>query len=78
MQERTLTKADKALVALAFANAGIKARIRMLRLGFRVVFEGGWEPAAAVLNSEGYLTAGGEAFGRFSFQGQQAFVRYAK
>lgn len=76
MMVRTLAPTDRALLKLALQNAGIKARIRKLRLGVRVVFVGGWEPVAEVLNSEGFRAAGGAQFARFTFQGQQAFVRY--
>jgi hypothetical protein len=73
---RAFTKEDKLLLAVAFLNAGIKARIKMLDLGARVVFEASQDAVAEVLNSEGFLHANGGPFGQFSFQGNQAFVRY--
>lgn len=73
---RRLNDADRALLGVVLLNAGVKARIRKLRLGYRVVFQGAWEPVAEAINPEGFRTAGSERFGRFSFQGQQAFVRY--
>lgn len=75
-QVRKFNKTDKMLLAVALLNAGIKGRIKMLNLGCRVVFEGSSDAVAAVLNSEGFLHASGDAFGPFSFQGNQAFVRY--
>lgn len=75
-QVRAFNKEDKMLLAVALLNAGIKGRIRMLRLGARLVFEGSQDAVAEVLNSEGFLHASGDAFGQFSFQGKQAFVRY--
>lgn len=74
---RTLTNSDKALLALSLANAGIKARIRKLPAGLRVVFEGSSQAVADVLNAEGFRHASGESFDRFKFDGNQAFVRYA-
>lgn len=62
MKVRTLTKEDKALAALAFLNAGIKARTKMLNHGFRVVFIGDWKAAAEVLNDNGFLFANGGPF----------------
>lgn len=59
---RKLTKEDKALAALAFLNAGIKARIRMLNHGFRVVFVGDWKVAAEVLTENGFRFANGLGF----------------
>ncbi len=76
IQVRTITADDKALLAIALLNAGVKARIRKLNLGLRVVFNGSWESVAAVLNSEGFRFADGREFSRFSFDGNQAFVRY--
>lgn len=73
---RAFTKEDKILLAVALLNAGIKARIRKLHIGVRVVFEGSQDEVAAVLNSEGFLHANGGPFTQFSFQGNQAFVRY--
>ncbi|WP_448043757.1 hypothetical protein [Bradyrhizobium liaoningense] len=76
---RTLNDTDKALLVVALLNSGIKARIRKLRIGFRVVFEGSTDAVATVLNNEGFLTASGEQFGRFSFNGaNEVFVRYAR
>lgn len=76
-QIRILNDADKALLAVAFLNADVKVRIRKLRIGYRVVFDGARETVAEVLNSEGFLNAAGNAFGPHSFDGNQAFVRYA-
>ena len=73
---RVFTKEDKLLLAIAFLNAGIKARMKMLNFGVRVVFEGPQSAVMAVLNAEGFLSSSGEAFGVYSFQGNQAFVRY--
>ena len=75
-QVRAFTQEDKLLLAVALLNAGIKARIRKLNIGVRVVFDGSQEAVAAVLNSEGFLHANGGSFDRYSFQGNQAFVRY--
>lgn len=75
---RKFNNEDKILLAVALLNAGIKARIRKLHLGVRVVFDGSQEAVAEVLNSEGFLTAAGDKFGQFSFQGNQAFVRYVE
>jgi hypothetical protein len=78
-QVRTFTDSDKALLAVALLNSGIKARIRKLRIGVRVVFDGSREAVAEVLNSEGFLTAAGEAFGPHSFNGpSEVFVRYVR
>lgn len=74
---RKFNREDQMLLAVALLNAGIKARIRKLNLGVRVVFDGSQESVAEVLNSEGFLHANGGAFGPTSFQGNQAFVRYA-
>lgn len=73
---RPLTAADRALLALALENAGIKARIRKLRLGVRVVFKGPWQAVAEAINPEGFRHASGHPFEQTSFQGDQAFVRY--
>ncbi len=73
---RAFTKEDKLLLAVALLNAGIKARIKMLNLGARVVFDASQDAVAEALNSEGFLHADGGAFDKFSFQGNQAFVRY--
>jgi hypothetical protein len=73
---RTFGSDDKLLLAVAMLNAGIKVRIRKLRIGIRVVFDGPSENVAAVLNSEGFLNASGCEFGVHSFDGNQAFVRY--
>ncbi len=75
-QVRAFTKEDQLLLAVALLNAGIKARIRKLAIGVRVVFDGAQDEVAAVLNSEGFLHANGGPFTQFSFQGNQAFVRY--
>jgi hypothetical protein len=75
---RPFSKQDKILLAAALLNAGIKARIKMLNLGARVVFEGSEEAVAEVLNNEGFLFADGQKFGRFCFQRNQAFVRYVE
>lgn len=77
-QVRTLTATDKALLALALRNAGIKARVRKISNGLRVVFDGSWEGIAAVLNAEGFRHATGGEFSRFSFDGNQAFIRYVE
>jgi len=71
------TKEDKALVALALLNEGVKARTKMLNRGFRVCFTGSWETVARVLNENGFRTAGGE-FTRFSFNdiNGEVFVTY--
>lgn len=74
---RTLTNDDKILLAAALLNAGVKARIRKLHIGYRVVFDGSYDVVASALNGEGFLAAGGEPFGKFSAQGNQVFVRYA-
>lgn len=73
---RKFNKEDQMLLAVALLNAGIKARIRKLNIGVRVVFDGSQEAIAAVLNSEGFLHANGGPFGLHSFQGNQAFIRY--
>lgn len=73
---RKFNTEDKMLLAVALLNAGIKARIRKLHLGVRVVFDGSQDAVAEVLNSEGFLHANGGPFGPTSFQGNQAFVRY--
>jgi hypothetical protein len=73
---RTLTATDKAYLALVLSNAGVKARIRKIHNGLRVVFEGSYEAIAPILNSEGFRHANGGQFSRFSFDGQQAFIRY--
>lgn len=59
---RRLNKDDKALAAISFLNAGIKARIKMLNHGFRVVFVGRWQDAAQVLTENGFLFANGMPF----------------
>lgn len=75
---RTLNQTDKTLIAVALLNAGVKARIRKLHIGYRVVFDGSKDVVATVLNNEGYLTAAGDAFGPYSFNGSnEVFVRYA-
>lgn len=71
----SLTTTDKLLIALALKSAGIKARVRKFPSSIRVVFDGSWEAVAAALNAEGYRHANGRAFDRFSFEGQQVFVR---
>ncbi len=73
---RTLNETDKALLAAVLMNAGVKARIRKFPGCYRVVFDGARETVADALNGEGFLAAGGQPFGRFSFDGNQAFVRY--
>lgn len=75
---RKFDKSDKSHLVVALLNAGITARIKMLHLGARVVFEGSQDAIAEVLNSEGFLHANGGPFGQHSFQGNQAFVRYAE
>ena len=75
-QVRVFAKEDQILLAAALLNAGVKARIRKLHLGVRVVFTGSQDDVAEVLNSEGFLHANGGPFTQFSFQGNQAFVRY--
>ena len=59
---RTITKEDKALAALVLLNAGIKARIKMLNHGFRIVFVGEWQTAALVLTENGFRFANGLGF----------------
>lgn len=78
MHVRTITAADRMLLALALHSAGIKARIRKFPGCLRVVFDGSWVDVAEVLNGEGFLPATGRPFDRFSFDGNQAFVRYVK
>lgn len=75
-QVRTLTATDKALLALALRNAGIKARIRKFPTSIRVVFEGSWEAVRSVLNAEGFRFADGNEFGRFSNNGNEAHIRF--
>lgn len=79
MKVRTLNTTDKALVAVKLLNAGVKARIKMLRIGFRVCFVGSWETVAGVLNANGYLTASGSTFDAHAFNdiNGEVFVRYA-
>lgn len=73
---RTLTNIDKVLLRAALLNAGVKARVANIRNGFRVVFEGDWQPVADALNNEGFLYAGGSSFGPFSNNGSETYVRY--
>lgn len=75
---RHLTALDRSYLALALRNAGIKARLRVIRNGIRVVFTGERDAVREVLNAEGYLHANGQAFGPHSFNGaNEVFVRYA-
>lgn len=69
------TKEDKALIALALLNEGVKARTKMLPRGFRVVFDGAWEAVARVLNENGFRTTSGE-FGRASCESGEVFVTF--
>ncbi|MGX9443880.1 hypothetical protein ACWX0K_15060 [Nitrobacteraceae bacterium UC4446_H13] len=73
---RTLTTDDKVLLRAALLNAGVKARVATIRNGFRVVFEGAWQPVADALNNEGFRYAGGSTFGQFSNNGNETYVRF--
>lgn len=75
---RTLTETDRQLLSTSLRAAGIKARIRKLHLGVRVVFEGPMDHAIATINAGGFLYASGQPFDRNSIQGDQAFIRYVR
>ncbi len=76
-QVRYTNTNDKLLLAIVLLNAGIKARMRVIRDGIRVVFLStiDREAVAALLNAEGFRFAAGTEFTRFSFDGDQLFVR---
>ena len=78
---RTLTKEDQALAAVVLLNAGVKARIRSVRAGFRVVFVGSWQTVATALNEYGFKSAAMASFDRFAFNDTdpshgEVFVRF--
>lgn len=75
-QVRTLTDADRSLLRLALANAGIKARVRKFPGTLRVVFEGARESVERVLNDNDFRNACGRPFDRDAFEGEQVFIRY--
>jgi hypothetical protein len=56
---RNITPADKAILGLAFLNAGIRASIRVGKYAARVSFYGDIVAAAAVLNDNGFCSVGG-------------------
>lgn len=78
MHVRTLTETDRQLLATSLRAAGIKARIRKLHLGVRVVFEGSMDRVIETINAGGFLYASGKPFDRNSIQGNQAFIRYVR
>ena len=70
LKVRTLTAADKALLALSLSNHGVKARIRQFRGSLRVVIiSGTQDDTLAAINDNGFLNPVGEKFTRFSFNG---------
>lgn len=74
---RQITAADKPNLAIVLLNAGVKARLAVKRGCIRAVIDGEFDRAsvAAALNENGFRFAAGREFGRFSFDGQQVFVR---
>lgn len=76
---RHLNEVDKVLILAALSNAGVKARARKLRIGYRICFEGLHTAVVDVLNNEGFLSAAGAPFTGFSFnRSGEVFVRYAR
>ncbi len=75
---RALNNSDKVLIAAALLNAGVKARIKKLNIGYRVCFVGDQSAVIEALNNYGFLNAVGGQFDMHSFnQPHELFVRYA-
>lgn len=76
---RTLTQSDKAILAIVLLDAGVKARIRKIRIGFRVCFEGEQTAVLVALNNNGFRDGCGSHFSHLSFnQPHEIFVRYRR
>lgn len=73
---RFITANDKDTVATAVS--GVKARIRVIRNGIRVVVSGEFdrEELAASLNAAGLLAAGGAPFTHHTVANGEFFVRH--
>lgn len=74
---RKITAADKPLLAIVLLNAGVKSRLAVQSGCIRAVVSGDFDRVAlaSVLNDNGFRFAAGLEFDRYSFDGQQAFVR---
>lgn len=76
---RQLTADDKALLASALQAAGFKARLRVFPGMIRAVItpeDFDRQALADALNVAGFRFADGRPFGRYSFNGNEAAVRY--
>lgn len=63
-----VTPADKLVIASLLSKAGIKARIKVINNGLRVVFIGDRDKVAEIINAAGFRNAAGEKFGWSSFE----------
>lgn len=74
---RFITADDKAALAATLNAAGVTARLRVADGCIRAVVAGDFDRAAvaAALNAAGFRFAAGQEFTRFSFDGEQVFVR---
>lgn len=74
---RTTTQEDKLFLAGTLHSAGFAYRLRVLRNGIRAVISGEFDRQvlADALNAGGFRMAAGVEFSRFSFNGNEAFVR---
>ncbi|AGR48076.1 hypothetical protein PHIM7_346 [Sinorhizobium phage phiM7] len=59
---------DKLLIAAELATFGIKYRFRKFPSSYRLVFVGDWKTVCDILNRNGILNAGAQAYTQFSFQ----------
>lgn len=76
-QVRYITAEDKVLLAGTLHAAGFTYRLRVIRSGIRAVVEGNFDRQALAdaLNAGGFRFAAGQLFSRYSFNGNEAFVR---
>jgi hypothetical protein len=70
-----LTAADKPALVAALAASGVKARIKVLRFGLRVCFDGAQAAVLSTINGLGFVNAAGVSFTAHSFnQPHEIFV----
>jgi carbamate kinase len=74
---RQITKEDKLFLAGTLHAAGFGYRLRVIRSGIRAVVDADFDRQALAdaLNAGGFRMAAGVEFSRFSFNGNEAFVR---
>ena len=74
---RQITAEDKLFLAGTLHAAGFTYRLRIIRSGIRAVIVGDFDrqTLADALNAGGFRYAAGQEFSRFSFNGNETFVR---